>query len=147
MEPILNTPATPLATSLAASFDPLAFEDAPSGELRVKHPLTGAPTAMVITLAGPEHPDRKRRLFARQRRLRAQMAKTGKMPVSDPEDDAAEEIEDLVAATLGWTGGAQAYSVDAARALYSDHKRRWLYDQVKQALDERELFTRSSAST
>lgn len=129
------------------AFDPLAFEDVPTGTLAIKNPLTGAPTGMVITLAGPEHPDRKRRLFARQRRLRALMAKTGKMPVSDPEEDAAEELDDLVAATLGWSGAALTYSPEAARQLYSDPKRRWLFDQVKQGLDERELFTRSSATT
>lgn len=137
----MNTPQT----DTTAAFDPLAFEDVSTGDLQVKNPLTGAPTGMVITLAGPEHPDRKRRLFNRQRRLRAILAKTQKMPVSDPVDDAADELDELVASTLGWTGAATPYTTDAARALYSDPKRRWLCDQVRQALDERELFMRSSA--
>jgi hypothetical protein len=129
------------------TFDPFAFEDVSTGSLRVKDPLTGAPTPMVITLAGPEHPDRKRRLHARQRRLRSAMAKTGKLPISDPEDDAAEQVDDLVANTLGWEGAAVPFSATAARELYSDPKRRWLCDQVQAALDERELFTRSSAAS
>ena len=143
----LANPATTPATAPAAGFDPLAFEDVPTGELHVKNPLTGAPTGMVITLAGPEHPDRKRRLFARQRRMRAAVAKAGRMVASDPVDDAAEELDDLVANTLGWHTAAVPYSADAARALYSDPKRRWLCDQVRQALDERELFMRSSAQS
>jgi hypothetical protein len=50
-----------------------------------------------------------------------------------------------VACTLGWTGSSLPYSAEAARKLYSDPKRRWLCDQVQAALDERELFMRSSA--
>lgn len=126
-------------------FDPLAFEDVPTAEVRVKDPLTGAATAMVVQLAGPEHPDRKRREFARQRKVRALIAKTQKLPVIDPEDSEAEELDDLVACTLGWSGCATPYSAAAARELYADPRRRWLRAQVKAALDERELFTQSSA--
>jgi hypothetical protein len=123
-----------------------AFEDVSTGTLTVRNPKTGAPTPMVITLAGPEHPDRKRRLFARQRKLRAAMVKTGRLNVSDPEEDRAEELTELVACTLGWEGAAVPYTPAAAQALYSDPKRTWLRDQVRQALEDRELFTRSSAS-
>lgn len=126
-------------------FDFSAFEDVQTGTLSIKTP-TGAPTAMQVTLAGPEHPDRKRRIFARQRRLRSTLVKTGKLPIADPEDDEADELDELVASTLGWTGAAVAYSPDAARALYADPKRRWLRDQVKAALDDRELFTRACAA-
>lgn len=147
-----TAPATALTTApaepdagVAPPFDPLSIEDVPTGELRVRD-ATGAPTAMVITLAGPEHPERKRRLFSRQRRLRAALSKTGKLPVGDPEDDEADELEELVACTLGWRGAVQPYSPAAARQLYADPKRRWLRDQVKAALEERELFTRSSAA-
>ena len=127
-----------------APFDFNSIEDVPSATTRIKD-QGGAPTSMVITLAGPEHPERKRRLFARQRRLRAALAKTGKMPMSDPEDDEADELDDLVASTLGWVGAAVPFSPAAARALYADPKRRWLRDQVLAALQERELFTRTSA--
>jgi hypothetical protein len=136
-----------VAAAPAAPFDPLSVEEVHSGELRVKNPLTGEATGMVIVLAGPEHPDRKRRIFTRTRRMRAAWQKTGKMPVTDPEEDAAEELDDLVACTLGWRGAVVPYSADAARTLYADSKRRWLREQVKQALGEAELFTRSSAPT
>lgn len=125
-------------------FDFESFEDVSTGTLHVKTP-TGAPTGVQITLAGPEPPDRKRRIFARQRRLRAAIAKTGKLPVADPEDDEADDLDELVACTLGWAGAAVPYSVEAARKLYADPKRRWLRDQVKAALDDRELFTRACA--
>lgn len=128
-----------------ALFDPFSIEDVLTGTLRVRD-QNGAPTSWVITLAGPEHPDRKRRLFARQRRMRALLAKTGKLPTSDPEEDEADQLEDLVACTLGWEGVAMAYSAQAARQLYADSKRRWLRDQVAAALDERSLFTRSSVA-
>lgn len=126
-------------------FDFTAYEDIDRADVRIKSPVTGAPTAMVVTLAGPEHPDRKRITMAKQRRMRAGLAKTGRLQVGDPEEDAAEEIDLLVACTLGWSGVAVPFSPAAARALYSDPKRRWLLDQLQAALSERELFTRSSA--
>jgi hypothetical protein len=134
---------TPTAAP-AALFDPFSIEDVPTGTLRVRD-QAGAPTAMVITLAGPEHPERKKRLHSRQRRLRAVLSKTGKLPMSDPEDDEADELDDLVACTLGWEGCNLPYSAQAARQLYADAKRSWLRSQVKAALEERELFTRASA--
>lgn len=125
------------------TFDLDAFEDVASAELRIKNPKTGEPTPMVVTLAGPEHPDRKRIAFARQRNLRAKLAKTGKVPVSSPEEDEDDELELLVACTLGWSGASVAYSRDEARRLYADNKRRWLRDQVAAGLQERELFTQA----
>ena len=126
-----------------ALFDPFSIEDVLTGVLRVRD-QNGAPTPWATTLAGPEHPARTRRLSARQRRLRALLAKTGKLPTSDPEDDDAEQVDDLVACTLGWEGSVLPFSPDAARKLYADSKRRWLRDQVQAALDERELFMHSS---
>ena len=126
-------------------FDIDAYEDVVSADVRIKNPTTGAPTPMTVTLAGPEHPDRKRLTYAKSRRLRATLAKTGKLPTTDPEDDDADELELLVACTLAWTGASVPYSRDAARKLYADPKRRWLRDQVATALNERELFTQASA--
>lgn len=123
------------------------FEDVLMAEVRIKNPTTGAPTSMVVQLAGPEHPDRKRIAFAKSRRMRAALAKTGKIPVSDPEEDEQDETDMLVACTIEWRGASTPFSKDAARKLYSDPKRRWLRDQVLAALNERELFTRASAQT
>ena len=133
-------------------FDVADYEDVTSADVTIKDPSTGAPTALVITLAGPEHPARKKLNFDKQRRMRAQLQKTGKLQLGDPEEDEAEELEQLAAFTLGWrglrSGGADvAFSAEAARALYSSPKRRWLRDQVKAALDEREHFIRRSVAT
>ena len=122
-----------------------AFEDVERADVRIKDPTTSAPTPMVVTLAGPEHPDRKRLSYAKSRRLRAALAKTGKLPTTDAEDDDADELELLGACTLAWVGASVPYSRDAARKLYADPKRRWLRDQVAAALNERELFTQASA--
>lgn len=128
-----------------SAFDLDAFEDVTSATVRIKDPTTGSPTAMLVTLAGPEHPDRKRMAFARQRRMRAELSKTGRVPVTPPEDDEADELDMLVACTLGWTGASVEYSPAHARKLYSDPKKRWLREQVAGALQERELFTRACA--
>lgn len=134
-----------MQATAAEPFDITAFEDADSADLRINHPLTGAPTTMVVQIAGPEHPLRRRLVLDRQRRLRAHMAKTGNVHISDPEDDAADDLDLTVACTLGWRGAAQAYSPAAARELYADPKRRWLRDQVQAGLQDRALFMRSSA--
>lgn len=127
-------------------FDPASIEDTPTGELRIKTP-TGAPTSWVMTLSGPEHPERKKRLWERQRRARAVVSKTGKLPVNDPREDEEEKLQELAACTLSWKGSAVPFSPEAARALYADPKRQWVRVQVEAALEEREAFTRGSAAT
>jgi hypothetical protein len=131
-------------TAPTAAFDIDAYEDVTSADVRIKDPKTGANTAMVVTLAGPEHPDRKRISYAKSRRLRAALAKTGKLPTTDPEDDEADDLELLVTCTLGWVGASVPYSRDNVRKVYADPKRRWLRDQVFAALNERETFTQAS---
>lgn len=126
-------------------FDLDAYEDAMSAEVRIKNPITGAPTPMVVILAGPEHADRKRLNFARQRAQRASIAKTGRAIVSDPEEDEADDLEYMVICTLGWRGANVPYSPAEARRLYADPSKRWLRTQVGAALLERELFTRACA--
>lgn len=127
-------------------FDFTAFEDVTSADVRIKDPITGASTAMVVSLAGPEHAERKRLTALHRQRLRAEIFKVGKLHAGSAEDEDADAVEMLVVCTLGWTGAPVPYSKDAARALYADPKRRWLREQVQAALNERELFTRSSAA-
>lgn len=125
-------------------FDIMAFEDLPSAEVRIKHPLSGAPTPILIMLAGPEHPQRKAREMARQRKMRAQLQRTGKVQLGDPEEDLIDETQELADCTLGWMGLATPYSRAAAAQLYADPKRQWLRAQVRTALAERENFIASS---
>jgi hypothetical protein len=77
------------------------------------------------------------------------LQQTGKLQLADPEEEEGEEVDMLVACTLGWKGisvggKALAYSAEAARSLYTDPKRRWLRDQIKAALNEREHFIKRS---
>jgi hypothetical protein len=128
------------------------YEDVTSGTVTIKNPATGAPTPVKFVLAGPEHAIRKRASFDRARRMRAGLMKTGKVQLGDPEEDELEETDQLVAFTLGWEnlvigGKPVTFSADVARQLYTDPKRRWLRDQVKAALDEREAFIQRSAAT
>jgi hypothetical protein len=45
-----------------------AVHEQPTATIDILHPVTQAPLGAQVTLAGPEHPDRKRIQFARQRR-------------------------------------------------------------------------------
>ena len=131
------------------AFDLADYEDVSAADVTLKDPVTGAHTAMSITLAGPEHPQRRKLLYDRQRKMRAQLQKTGKVQLGDPAEDEEADTDMLVACTLGWqgltlAGQALAYSTAAAEKLYTDPKRRWLRDQVKSALDEREAFIKRS---
>lgn len=125
------------------------FQDTESAEITIKHPATGAPTDAAVTIAGPEHPKRKAILFDKQRKMRRQLTKTGKLEFADPAEEEVEETDILAACTLGWKGIAVdgkevAYSREAAAKLYADPALRWFRAQVKAAMDERELFIKPS---
>jgi hypothetical protein len=133
------------------TFDLDTAQQLTTAEVELKHPSTGAPTGAFFTLAGPEHDVRRQRLFALMRRRRAEFEKQGRLMTSDPADDAADELDMLAACTLGWRGLAAGgapleFSVEACKALYADPKRAWVRDQVKTALDQRELFIGGSAN-
>jgi hypothetical protein len=130
-------------------FDVGDYEDQPAGEVVIKNPMTGEPTSLVVLLAGPEHPIRKRTMFERQRQMRRQFQKTGKLQLGDPVEDEEVETAMLADFTLGWrgfvlAGGDYAFSRANALAVYANPKMRWLRDQVKTALDERESFIKRS---
>lgn len=136
----------------AVGFDVSSYTDVHTGAVTIKNPETGAPTPLVIELAGPEHPTRKRDAFNKARRARQDMMKTGKVQLGDPEEEDAEVTEKLAEYTLGWTGlviGGQPvqYSRQAALQLYGDPKLRWLRAQVKAALEETERFIKRSANS
>lgn len=138
-------------TDTTDTFDLADFETVVSADVTIKHPLTGAPTPIVITLAGPEHPARRKAAFTRARKMRADMMKTGKVQLGDPEEDEQDETDQLAAFTLGWknltSGGTTiVFTPATARTLYAEPKYRWLRDQVRTALDEREAFIKRSAA-
>lgn len=122
-----------------------------TADIAIKHPVTGAPTGAVITVAGPEHPKRRKILFDRQRAQRAKFAKAGKLQFDDPEDDDAAAIALLAACTFGWSrigrnGQPLQFSEQAAATLYADPKFGWLRAQVQAGMDARENFIQNSGT-
>ena len=132
------------------SFNLKRITDATSAVVEIKDPETGAPLGVNFVLAGPEHPKRKAQEFARQRRLRATLNKTGKIELGDPEDDDLDARAQLAECILGWNGYADdtgadvAYSPQAAQALVNDPELGWLRVQLNTALGERERFIKRS---
>jgi hypothetical protein len=127
------------------------FQDTDSATVTIKHPATGAPTEATVTIAGPEHPKRKAIVFDKQRKMRRQLTKTGKLEFTDPEEEELEETSLLAACTLAWSGvgvgGKEVpFSKEAAEKLYADPALRWFRAQVKAAMDERELFIKPSGT-
>lgn len=140
---------SPLISAMIGTLDINDFEDVSTGTVVLLNPATQAPTTSSVTLASPEHPARKQIDLARTRKLRSAFNQTGKMPVSDPVDDVADETEYLVASTLGWNitqGGVPlVHSAEAARTLYTDPKKQWLRAQVLAGLNKTALFISTSA--
>ena len=120
-----------------------------SADIEIRDP-DGNPTGVVFTMAGPEHPERKRVQFAYQRRLLARAKKTGKVELDDPEEREEQDREMLATFTLGWSGyvdeaGKEVpFSVQAAKEMYADPDMAWLVDQLHQALNEKERFIAKS---
>ncbi len=131
-----------------------SFEDVDSANVTIKDPVNGGPLLnpttnqpVVFTLAGPEHPLRRKFMFDRQRKHRTSIMRTGKIQLDDPEQEEQDETEYLVDCVLGWSGTGVEFSKDAARRVLEDPKRQWLRAQVRVALDERERFIRRSVAS
>ena len=134
-------------------FKGVTIVDALSARVDVKDEKTGQRVAWV-ELAGPEHPKRKAIQFAKQRRMRKVLERTGKIEFSDPSDDEAESLDLLVASTLSWSdewvdasGAPLACTAENVRKEYSIEGYGWLRAQLLKAMDERERFITSSATT
>jgi hypothetical protein len=134
------------------TFDVSSYEDLPTAEFEVKDPVTGGSTPIVIKIGGPEFAPRKRIVQDRVKRMTDRASKMGRVTAPSAEENEETETDILVAATLGWRGLAYEgkpleFSAEAARTLYTDPKRRWLRDQVKSALDDKDLFIKRSVAT
>lgn len=131
-------------------FDIAKIHDVTSAPVEIKNPSTGESIGVTITVAGPEHPQRKAIEFAKQRKLRAQLQKTGKIELGDPADDELDTIETLAICTLAWSGVTEGgvdvpCTKEAALKLYSTDGLAWLRAQVLAAMGERERFIQTSA--
>lgn len=128
--------------------DLASIEDVESAEVQLKR--NGQPLPIYVTIAGPEHPKRKRFAFEKQRRIRKQLAKTGKVEFGDPADDEAEENDLLADCVLDWRGvvfKGEPVVCDRLNVLrfLQDKKRAWFRKAIKEAFDDAEAFTRVSA--
>ena len=139
-------------------FNPFEFEDVDSVEVAIRNPISGDPTGATVTLMGPVHPRRREIDFAIARRASKRLVEAmtkGRNAIdqSDPEEEDEQVTDRLAKYTLGWAGLAGEdgkpleFSIAAARKLYGTPKLRWLRDQVKEAADDRERFTRRSAAS
>lgn len=149
------TPLTEATKLIAAGFDLASIEDVISAEVQLKR--NGSPLPIFVTIAGPEHPNRKAFAFAKQRKMRQQLAKTGKVEFTDPVEDEQEETDLLAACLLGWrdANGNTALLVggnyldctrDNAHKLLTDPKRAWFRRAVRAAFDDNEAFIVASVT-
>lgn len=137
------------AQALANVFDLSTMEDLEQAEVQLKR--NGQPLPIFVTLAGPEHPKRKRFAFDKQRKLRKQLAKTGKMEFGDPIEDEAEENDLLADCCLAWRGvvmGGQPVPCNKTEVLklLENKKLAWFRRSLKEAFDDGEAFIKVSAS-
>lgn len=146
---------TEAETLIASNFDIGSIEDVQSAEVQLRR--NGNPIPVYVTLAGPEHPTRKAFAFAKQRKMRQQLAKTGKMEFTDPAEDEAEEVDLLASCVLAWRtentadtilleGKLRPCTRGNVTALLSDTKRAWFRRAVRAAFDDNEAFIKTSAN-
>ncbi|MCE2915918.1 MAG: hypothetical protein LW768_10280 [Rubrivivax sp.] len=131
-------------------FDLASLEDITEAEIQLKR--ESQPLPIWVTMAGPEHPKRKQFVFAKQRRMRQQLAKTGKVELQDPAEDEADEVDLLATCVLAWRGVVfNGKPLDCNRAnvlaVLSDPKRAWFRKALKAAFDDAEAFTVASAAS
>lgn len=122
-----------------------------TGEVVIKD-NAGDDTDIVIVVAGPSHPTRVAYERAKSSALLKEFNRRGKARISEnPDILFDEETERLVALTINWRnieadGTPLEFSRDAARALY-ENRGLSIREQVAAGLANREVFTRSSATT
>lgn len=134
-----------------AGFNLKSIKQVFSAEIQIKDP-NGEPLGVTFEMAGPEHPERKRIIFAQNRKFLKEYQKSGGKPVvQEPEDLEAQKLDNLAAFTLGWKGlvddegKAIPFSKQAALDMYRDPEMAWLVDQLDSALGDKELFITRSA--
>ena len=133
-----------------ALFDVDSINDITTAEINLK--VNGQPLPGVfVTLAGPEHKTRKQYALDRARRMRKQLARTGKLELDDPVDEQEDETAHLAACVLAWRGiGKAGAALECTRenvvALLNDPAKGWFRRSVKEAFDDVENFIKRSAA-
>lgn len=130
-----------------------SIKESTAAEVEIRHPVTGDGMGAYVTLLGPEHEVRRALAFSHARKVRAELHRTGKIPVTDPEEEADEATERLVKSLTAWRGICDesgepiAHSAEAVRKLVSASENAWLRAQLLIAMDERERFIKTSAAS
>lgn len=128
-----------------------SIKDAATGRVEIKDPETQKGLGIFFTLAGPEHPARKKIDYDRQRAIRAKFQQTQRVELTDPEEDEESARDTLAASILGWEGWDEdgvpvQYSPAEASAIAHDDDRGWLRAQLQQAMNDRARFITRSAT-
>lgn len=143
------------------AFDLSELKSTETDELAIVHPLTGAPTTWVWTLAGPGHPKSiesaniAARDALRLTRLREQAVVNRRKwvePDRTPDDMRRENAESFATRVLGWTpiklnGADYPYTRDNVVGLLLDPSFGKVYLQLLEYFNSDESFTKRSATT
>lgn len=121
------------------------------GEIVIKD-NAGDDTDIVVLVAGPSHPARLEYEKKQSRAFLQDFNKRGKARLPEnPDTLFNQDTERLLALTLGWRnlqmeGVDVPYGVEAARRIYEDRSLN-VRDQVLAGIRDREVFTKSSATS
>ena len=122
------------------SFD-LSNVTANTTDLEIRHPSTGEPIGLTITLRPPNHPEVKK--LNRENMNEALRDRGKSLNAAKVE---ARSLDRAAVSTEGWkfdegvtiNGEQPECSTQAARKLYKDHE--WIRDQVINAIDDEARF-------
>lgn len=102
-----------------------------TGEFQYKHPRTGEPLGLFVTLCGPEHEKRRNFKFrnARDQRVKVKKAggNVGAMFDGDPQEEEQEVLAHVADCTVSWRREEKVEGSD--ELLKADH---WEVGQEKQ---------------
>lgn len=129
-------------------------------DVEILDPVTTEGMGAFFILAGPNHPTRRAFELARDRKMRLEIKKKGRIDLGDPEEDRRQEIDYLAQCTLGWysvdaetgerketilIGSEIPFSVDAAKKLFNDPELAWIKTQIRADLKSDEVFLKGSS--
>lgn len=111
-------------------------------KLNLRHPKTNQPTSAWIHVLGADSDAYQERIREFQRQ-RSEILKRNMRATFDPSDRAAQELDLLVAMTVGWEhierkGQPIAFSQEEARKLYAQYPT--IREQVDAAIHDRANF-------
>jgi hypothetical protein len=132
-----------------------------TSEIAINHPVTGAPTTWIWTLAGPGHPrsieaaNTAARETLRVQRLREQAIVNRRKwvePERTPDEMRDENAKSFAVRVLGWTparinGEDYPFSQENCLKLLKDPAYGRVYLQLLEYLSSDESFTQRSATT